>query len=89
MYRWLLLVALFLAALAGLAIGVLNPEPVSVQLLLLAPSLPLGALILLAFGVGVLLGQLLVWLLFDLPARLRRRLNSKANRGPTLPVSNG
>ncbi len=72
MYRWLLLLAVFLAALAGLMIGVLNPEPVTVQLAVVEPTMALGAMILLAFGIGVLAGLAVFWLLFDLPARFRR-----------------
>lgn len=89
MYRWLLLIAVFLAALGGLAIGVLNPDPVTVELAIMTPTFPLGAMILVAFGAGVLVGLLLFWVLFDLPARVQRRLKAKADRGATLPAGNG
>ncbi|MFP4207757.1 MAG: hypothetical protein ACLFSC_03800 [Wenzhouxiangella sp.] len=73
MYRWLLLLAVLLAAAVGLAIGVLNPDPVELDLMLAAPMLPLGGLVLLVFAAGLLCGLLIFWLMFDLPARLRRR----------------
>lgn len=78
MYRWLLLVAVVLAALAGLMIGVLNPDPVTVQLAVLEPTMALGAMILVTFGIGVFAGLALFWLLFDLPARFRRQRRASA-----------
>ncbi len=89
MYRWLLLLAVFLAAVCGLIVGVLNPDPVTLELALIAPTYPLGALMLAAFGAGVIVGLVLFWLLFDLPARLRRRLKAKDAQGSNLPSENG
>lgn len=84
MYRWFLIVAVFLAAVAGLLIGVLNPDPIVLRLALFEPSLPLGALVLLIFALGVLVGMLLFWLLFALPAQLRRQPRSDDHRGVKL-----
>ena len=89
MYRWLLLIAVFIAALVGLAVGVLNPDPVTLELALITPTYPLGAMILVAFGVGVVIGLILFWLLFDLPARVRRRMHSKETQGANLPSGHG
>jgi uncharacterized integral membrane protein len=88
MYRWLLLVAVLVAALCGLAIGVLNPHPVTLELSGFAPTLPLGALVLLAFGSGVMVGLILFWILFDLPARFRRRKGSISIPGSSLRPGN-
>jgi uncharacterized integral membrane protein len=73
MFRWLLLFLLLLAVVAGLVIGVLNPQTVELDLLALQLSLPLGALALAALAVGILIGLILAALLFALPARLTRR----------------
>lgn len=88
MYRWLLLFAVLIAALAGLAIGVLNPDPVALQLAVFAPELPLGGLVLLVFASGVIAGLLLYWMLFDLPARIRRRAGGRGQSGSALPNPN-
>lgn len=79
MYRWLLILLVLLAAVAGLLIGVLNGSPATLDLLLIELTLPLGGLVLLALGAGVLGGLILAWLLFFLPGRLRRSLRSRKN----------
>lgn len=89
MYRWLFLFAVFLAALGGLIIGVLNPDPVTLELAVVTPTFPLGAMILVAFGAGVIVGLLLFWMLFDLPSRVKRRLKHKDDHGSNLPAGNG
>ncbi len=90
MYRWFLLIAVLIAAGAGLAIGVLNPQPVVLDLAAIAPELPLGGLVLLVFAAGVVIGLLLFWVLFDLPARLHRRVSrQKGSSGSGLPTRNG
>ncbi|NDY95406.1 LapA family protein [Wenzhouxiangella limi] len=89
MYRWLLLLAVLVAALLGLAIGVLNPDPVALDLGLVQPSLPLGGLVLIVFAAGTVCGLLLFWLMFDLPARVRRRAAGRGKGNATgLPVQN-
>jgi uncharacterized membrane protein YciS (DUF1049 family) len=89
MYRWFLLLAVLFAAALGLAIGVLNPAPVTLDLALLQRELPLGGLVLIVFAVGTVCGLLLYWLMFDLPARARRRAEARKERAATgTPVSN-
>lgn len=77
MYRWFLIVLVLVAAVAGLVIGVLNAEPVSLDLLVADLAMPLGGLVLLAMGLGLLAGLLLAWLLFFLPGRLQRSIRSR------------
>ncbi|MDZ7789509.1 MAG: lipopolysaccharide assembly protein LapA domain-containing protein [Xanthomonadales bacterium] len=77
MFRWLLILFVLAAAVAGLVIGVLNAETVSLELLVIELSLPLGALVLLALALGLVLGLALSWLLFFLPGRLRRASRSR------------
>lgn len=85
MYRWLLILLVLLAAVAGLAIGVLNADTVGLELLIVEVSLPLGALVMLAFALGLMLGLALSWLLFFLPGRLRRTSRSRQpNKGTDL-----
>ncbi len=85
MYRWLLILLVLLAAIAGLIIGVLNGSPVTLDLLFVEFSLPLGGLVLLALAAGILGGLVLAWLLFFLPGRLKRRiLSSKNGKGSEL-----
>lgn len=76
MYRWLLLLACLLAAAAGLAIGVMNPDPVALRLPGQAFELALGPLIMLVFVAGTLVGLLLFMILFHLPSRWSRRRKS-------------
>jgi len=71
-FRFILALLAILAALAGLLIGTLNPEYVELDLLFLAPSLPLGLVLLAGFSAGILAGLLLAWLLFGIPRGLRR-----------------
>lgn len=88
MFRWLLLLAVLLSALIGLVVGVLNPDPVTLDLGVFTPSLPLGAMLLLGFGAGVAVGMLLFWLMFDLPARLGRRRSAHSLPGSELRPRN-
>lgn len=89
MYRWFLLLAVLVSAALGLLVGVLNPDPVIIDLALVAPQLPLGGLILLVFAIGVIVGLLLFWILFDLPARVRRRTRQSKSSGSGLPARHG
>ncbi len=88
MFRWLLLISLALAAMAGLTLGVLNTEAVAVDLLIAEMAVPTGALMLGCFALGVICGLLLYLLLFAMPGRLRRRpagSGSSDSRSITLP----
>ena len=77
MYRWLLLFLVLAAVVAGLVIGVLNPQTVTLDLLAISLNFPLGALVLAALAVGILLGLILAAVLFVLPSRLARRSQAK------------
>jgi uncharacterized membrane protein YciS (DUF1049 family) len=71
MFRWVLLVAVVLAAAVGIVVGVMNPDPVSVQLPGARLEFPLGALLMVVLSIGLVAGCLLFFLLFHLPSRLR------------------
>lgn len=79
MFRWLLLFFLLAAVVAGLVVGVLNPQTVDLDLVLVQLSLPLGALTLAALALGIMLGLILAAILFALPARLSRRGQPQAS----------
>jgi lipopolysaccharide assembly protein A len=79
MFRWLLLAFFLVAVVAGLVIGVLNPQAVTLDLALFSLNLPLGALMLSALVLGVLFGLLLTVVLFVLPGRLAGRRRSKTS----------
>jgi|GEM_PF-1954184 len=72
MFRWFLLLMVLLATATGLAIGVLNAERVTFNLIAGTITLPLGGLVLAALVVGVISGICVAWALFLLPGRLRR-----------------
>ena len=89
MFRWLLLFAVLAASIFGLVVGVLNPSSVVLDLAVIQPQLPLGGLVLIVFSAGVICGLFLFWLMFDLPARLRRRTLAQTKNSSTgTPVSN-
>ncbi len=88
MFRWIILIACVLAALLGLAVGVMNPDPTLARLPGLEVELALGSLLVLALAVGVFLGFTICWLLFYLPVRLRQRRNYKRPEDETLPGRN-
>ncbi len=73
MYRWLLLLACLIAAVAGLSVGVMNPDPVTLRLPGYAVELALGPLIMLVFVAGTVIGLVLFMVLFHLPSRWTRR----------------
>ncbi len=77
MYRWLVLAFVLAAIVAGLVIGVLNAQVVSLDLVVFSPTLPLGALVLASLALGVLLGIVLTYVLFVLPGHLMRRKRSQ------------
>ncbi|MCC5863623.1 MAG: hypothetical protein JJU31_00730 [Wenzhouxiangella sp.] len=88
MFRWILLVVCILAALSGLALGVMNPEPVLARLPGLHIELALGSLLVMALAVGVILGFVACLLLFYLPARLARPQRSTGPEEARLPERN-
>lgn len=85
MFRWFLILLVLLAAVVGLVVGVLNAEPVRLDLMVAELTLPLGGLVLLALTAGLLGGLLLAWLLFLLPGRMQRSFRSRnRNEGTDL-----
>ncbi len=79
MFRWLLLFFFLAAVVAGLVIGVLNPQTVTLDLLVISLNFPLGALVMAALAAGILLGLILAAVLFVLPSRLAHRGRAKAS----------
>ena len=59
MWRWVLGLIVLVAAAAGLTLGVLNPDPATLDLIFFTLRLSLGALIALAIAFGIVLGLLL------------------------------
>jgi len=70
MFRWVLLFAVVVAAVAGVVVGVMNPESVIVQLPGLALEFPLGALLMIVLSLGLVAGCVLFFILFHLPAKV-------------------
>lgn len=73
MYRILFIVMVALAIFTGLLLGTLNSEPVTVDLLWLQVTWPLGLLILSSAAVGALAAFLVTWMFNVLPLRVRLR----------------
>lgn len=75
------MVLVIMAIVAGLVVGVLNPDPVHLDLLVVQAALPLGALVMVALTIGVLLGLLLALLIYVIPGRFSRHGREKQNKG--------
>ncbi len=88
MFRWIVLIACVLAAAVGLAVGVMNPDPVRAAFPGLEIELALGSLLVIVFIVGVMIGSLLFLLFFHLPSRVRKRSGESASSRPRLPDRN-
>ncbi len=88
MFRWLILVACVLAALFGLSVGVMNPDPIHASLPGFQIELALGSLLVLALACGVVMGFLACLILFYLPARLRRNRSSSRSENESLTERN-
>jgi len=88
MFRWIVLIACLLAALSGLAVGVMNPEVVQVELPGLTFELALGSMLMLTFACGLMAGLILHVVLFSLPARFKKRRAGSATEG-RLPERHG
>jgi uncharacterized membrane protein YciS (DUF1049 family) len=69
MFRWTLLFAVVLAAVVGIVVGVMNPDAVTVKLPGLSLESPLGALLMIVFSIGLIVGCVLFFILFHLPAK--------------------
>jgi len=59
MWRWLLAVAVILGAAAGILLGALNPNPVTLELVFFQWSASLGAIVALSACAGLVLGFVL------------------------------
>jgi len=88
MFRWIVLIACVLAAVAGLAVGVMNPDPVRAVLPGVEIELALGSLLVIVFIAGVASGSLLFFLFFHLPSRMTRRAGEPASTRAQLPDRN-
>lgn len=73
MYRISFIIVITLALAFGLLLGALNSEAVSLDLLWVQITWPLGLLILSALAAGLLLGQCLAWFFSILPLRVQLR----------------
>jgi uncharacterized integral membrane protein len=73
LYRISFIIVIILALAFGLLLGALNSEAVSLDLLWVQITWPLGLLILSALVAGLLLGQCLAWFFSILPLRVQLR----------------
>ena len=73
MYRIGFFIVTGLAILFGLLVGTLNSDNVNVDLLWVQLDWPLGLLLLSAMVLGLLVGQLLLWLMTIVPLRMQLR----------------
>lgn len=85
MYRLIFIVIAVLAVAAGLLLGTLNADPVTLDLLWVQLNWPLGLVLVMALAVGVLLGMVFTWLLQVWPARLALRRARAAGQRPATP----
>ena len=68
-----------LAIITGLLVGTLNPDPVTLDLLLLTLVWPLGLLVLLFFSAGLIIGLVAMLVFRVLPLRLKLRKAHKSD----------
>lgn len=79
MYHWFVLVAVILAILFGLAIGVLNPVELDFNLVFVRWQTTSGMLFTIALVAGLLVGVVAVWVARVLPLQYQLR---KLKRNP-------
>lgn len=84
MYRLMLYVFGAVAILAGLLVGTLNSDKVTLDLLWLQLDWPLGVILVVSFATGLLLGLTAVYLLAVIPLKisLRRKQVVKMEHRP-------
>lgn len=75
MWRWFVVLVVLVGLLTGLAAGMLNPQPLVLDLFLFQFDAPLGVLVIGVFTCGVLVGGLFAVLL-GMTRRARRRSQS-------------
>jgi uncharacterized integral membrane protein len=73
LYRIGSLLVAALAIVAGLLVGTLNSEPVTIDLLWVQLVWPLGLALIGALAAGILLGLCLAWVFTVLPLRIKLR----------------
>lgn len=73
LYRIGFLIVAALAIVAGLLVGTLNAEPVTIDLLWVQLAWPLGLALIGALAAGLLLGLCLAWVFSVLPLRMKMR----------------
>ncbi len=78
MYHWFVLIAVVLAVLFGLAIGVLNPTEIDFNLVVAQWTTSTGMLFTLTLVGGLLAGALLVWVTRVLPLQYKLRKSKRA-----------
>lgn len=89
MYRVLFILLALLATAAGLLVGTLNSDPVTLDLLWFQLSWPLGLVVVLMFASGLLLGVVATWLFAVLPQRLAARRAANAARADANGAASG
>lgn len=77
MYRLLFILLAALAIIAGLLLGSLNSEPVTLDLLFIQLNWPLGLIAVLLFSIGIVLSIAGVWLLAVLPMKMAQRRDNR------------
>ena len=78
MYRIVFIVIAILAVFTGLLLGTLNSDAVTVDLLWLQITWPLGLIILSSAAAGLLFGLCVTWFFTILPLRVQlRKLRNK------------
>ncbi|GAB4120865.1 MAG: DUF1049 domain-containing protein [Gammaproteobacteria bacterium] len=92
MYHWFVLVAVILAVLFGLAIGVLNPAELDFNLVFVSWQTTAGMLFTIALIAGVLIGVISIWVVRVLPLqyqlrKLKRHSNAAASPATDVTVS--
>lgn len=70
MWRWVLILVVLLGLVAGLAAGILNPQPLTLDLFFVRVGAPFGVLIIAAFAVGALVGAIFA-VIFGIARRSR------------------
>jgi len=85
MWRWLIGLALIVGALAGIVLGALNPDAVTLELAFMQWTASLGAVVALSGGAGLVIGFLAGTMMPGLrrrPHRGRSVQSSEASKSP-------
>jgi len=77
MWRWLLLLVILGNLMLGIAAGMLNPQPLILDLFVTRIDAPLGMLVVAVFACGLLVGALFAGLI----GRTRRARQTAASSG--------